>query len=85
MLTSLSQFQVQGWEIRLFQITFIRGTDRLLSRPIAVLKKVRYALCSMPYALCLVVPHLSLERLYFNQGVVPNFRWKSWGSASPQF
>jgi hypothetical protein len=37
---------------------------------IAVLKKVRYALCSMPYALCPmpyalcpVVPHLSLERL----------------------
>src|SRR4028118_2027243 len=31
---------------------------------IAVLKKVRYALCPMPYALCPVVPHLSLERLY---------------------
>jgi hypothetical protein len=27
--------------------------------PIAVLKKVRYALCPMPYALCPVVPHLS--------------------------
>jgi transposase len=26
---------------------------------IAVLKKVRYALCPMPYALCPVVPHLS--------------------------
>ena len=25
----------------------------------AVLKKVRYALCPMPYALCPIVPHLS--------------------------
>jgi hypothetical protein len=30
-----------------------------ISRFIAVLKKVRYALCPMPYALCPVVPHLS--------------------------
>ena len=26
---------------------------------IAVLKKVRYALCPMPYALCLIVPHVT--------------------------
>jgi hypothetical protein len=31
----------------------------------AVLKKVRYALCPMPYALCPIVPHLS-EKGYIN-------------------
>jgi hypothetical protein len=29
MLTSLSQFQAQGWEIGLSQITFTKGTDSL--------------------------------------------------------
>ena len=33
--------------------------DRGAHLSIAVLKKVRYALCPMPYALCPVVPHLS--------------------------
>jgi len=31
-------------------------------RLIAVLKKVRYALCPMPYALCPVVPHMRARK-----------------------
>jgi len=33
MLTSLSQFQAQGWEKWLSRITFTGGTDTLKSRP----------------------------------------------------
>jgi hypothetical protein len=36
MLTSLSQFQAQGWEKWLSRITFTRGTNSLKSTPIGI-------------------------------------------------
>jgi hypothetical protein len=36
MLTSLSQFQAQGWEKWLSRITFTRGTNSLKSNPIEI-------------------------------------------------
>ena len=42
---------------------------------IAVLKKVRYALCTMPYALCPVVPHLSEKGYTY---IAPNELFKSY-------
>jgi hypothetical protein len=36
MLTSLSQFQAQGWEKWLSRITFTRGTNSLKSTPIDI-------------------------------------------------
>ncbi|WP_445175108.1 hypothetical protein [Microcoleus sp.] len=38
-------------------MTMLKGI--LAGLPIAVLKKVRYALCPMPYALCPIVPHVT--------------------------
>jgi hypothetical protein len=36
MLTSLLQFQTQGWEKWLCRITFIRGTNSLKSNPLEI-------------------------------------------------
>jgi insertion element IS1 protein InsB len=47
-------------------LCYSKSEEMLKLSIVAVLKKVRYALCPMPtdaYALCQIVPHLSLERL----------------------
>jgi hypothetical protein len=40
-------------------LCYSKSEEMLKLSIIAVLKKVRYALCPMPYALCRIVPHLS--------------------------
>jgi hypothetical protein len=40
----------------------VTATIPLSVLPTAVLKKVRYALCPMPYALCPIVPHMRARK-----------------------
>ena len=52
--------------------------DEVRLNSIAVLKKVRYALCPMPYALCPVVPHLSEKGYIYKRHYVESLARHEW-------